>query len=101
MCIRDSGFADKVFNNKKFDLIIANILPKPLISLSSGIKEHLTKSDAKSDNKLYDKLGKIILSGFTQNYKDDVLDSYAQHNLQPKQVLEKNTWLATILGENF
>lgn len=74
---------------KNFDLIVSNILATPLIELSSVIK---SISRAKT---------KIILSGFLDYQKKDVVQAYLKIGFEIEKIIIKNRWVTLTLNINF
>lgn len=67
--ISDGYNSSLVNNNKKYQLITANILAKPLIDMAKDACDHL------------DNDGIIILSGFLKNQVESVLEAYQRYGL--------------------
>lgn len=70
---------------EKFDLIISNILAKPLIELSSQIRK-ITTDDAR-----------VILSGFLDYQVDDVLSAFEKNEFELESSLCKDSWITLII----
>ncbi len=73
-----------ILQNKKFDLIVSNILANPLIELASSISSLLTHQ------------GKLILSGFLDYQMDDVINSYQKNGLEVEQIVNKEKWITVL-----
>tara|TARA_Y100001970_G_C14225515_1_gene855402 strand:- start:1730 stop:2626 length:897 start_codon:yes stop_codon:yes gene_type:complete len=69
-----------------YDLIVANILAKPLIAMSSHITGALT---------VY---GHIILSGILLGDSNDIIDSYLENELKLKRQITVGDWVALTFG---
>lgn len=69
----------------KFDIILANILARPLIEMAWSIAELLNKG------------GILILSGFLDNQLDSILTEYEKYNLAPVSTLYKDRWVTLTL----
>jgi ribosomal protein L11 methyltransferase len=69
-------------NNKniKYNLIISNILARPLIALAGQIQQ-ITEHG-----------GYIILSGFLEYQQESVISVYQNIGFELKQILNKNSW---------
>lgn len=84
-----SGINDKkIINKQPFDIIVANILAKPLIELANDIKNIVHMNSI------------IILSGILDNQSDDVINAYVKQNFAVKQKLCKNNWVALSFSTN-
>ena len=80
-CLEAAGFAHpKLTATAPFDLICANILKGPLLSLASDIAEHLSTD------------GHVILSGLLNEQASEVIEAYAQQGLTVIQHAEINGW---------
>lgn len=74
----------KKYENKKFDLILANILANPLIELSKNISDMM-------DNSF------LVLSGFTKSQFNEVEEAYKNFLLSRVAIFEENNWVILIL----
>lgn len=80
------GFqAPGVIARAPYDLIFANILKNPLIEMAPEFNKNLEKG------------GAIILSGFTEDQKEDVLKTYTALGLKEVHSLMRDTWCAVAL----
>lgn len=70
--------------DKKFDLIIANILANPLIELASDIKNHL------------DLNGQVILSGFIEKDSHKLIDVYKNLGFKLEAKYLSNNWCSLV-----
>jgi ribosomal protein L11 methyltransferase len=70
----------------KFDLILANILARPLIEMAGSIEGLLNIG------------GIIILSGFLDNQLDDIVKEYQKYNFSPISTLYKDRWVTLVLS---
>lgn len=73
---------------RSFDLILSNILAKPLISLAPTICQLLNKR------------GKLILSGFLDYQKDEVIEAYKKFGLYVDKVLMRGEWVILVMERN-
>lgn len=81
------GLDDKqILEQSPFDLIVANILAKPLIELAKNIKNVV------HNNSL------VILSGILNKQSDEVIAAYKKHNFKIVEILQKEEWVALILS---
>ena len=71
--------------DQKTDLIIRNILAKPLISMASDFRSIITGD------------GKVILSGFLNYQLPSVLEAYINNHFTPLQIINKNNWITLTL----
>jgi len=72
--------------NKKYDIILANIVADVLLHLASDLKEKINKN------------GILILSGILEKYENKILAKFEGFELLEK--VNKNTWLTIVLKEN-
>lgn len=84
--IVSNGFENQQLN-KKFNLIVANILANPLIELSFAIKNHI-KPD-----------GYIILSGFTTVQEQEVLSAYLAKGFVHLKTFAQNGWVSVLMQQ--
>lgn len=70
---------------QKYDIILANILARPLIEMSKHIAALVNLG------------GVVILSGFLENQKNDILEHYTKYNLSEVHSCNKNNWITLIL----
>jgi len=70
---------------RKYDIILANILARPLIEMSERIAALVNIG------------GVVILSGFLDNQKNEILEHYTQYNLLEILSCNKNNWITLIL----
>ncbi len=71
--------------SEKFDLIVSNILSKPLIRLCPSVS-------AIADADAY-----VILSGFLDNQAQEIICSYKAYNFSLVKLVEKNRWCVATL----
>jgi len=85
-CITATGFNHREFNNAgPFDLIIANILARPLESLAQPMRQHLAKGAT------------VILSGLLPHQKSRILSAYRQQGLRLVKAWQREGWLSLML----
>lgn len=80
LTIESEGYENIILDNKKFDLIIANILAIPLIEIAEESSKHTKKS------------GLIILSGLLSRQREEVVSAYQEQNFVLKQEFINNQW---------
>lgn len=68
----------------KYDIILANILARPLIEMARDISSLIADK------------GIVILSGFLDNQKQEILFTYQKYNLSLVTCLEKNQWIILV-----
>ena len=68
-----------------FDLIMANIFARPLISMARDMSKNLKKS------------GFGIISGFIDSQLDWVLEEHKKFGLEAKKIYQKDNWNAVLL----
>jgi ribosomal protein L11 methyltransferase len=77
-----SGFHHPVFSRRgPFDLIVANILARPLMRLAPQMAQHLTPG------------GSIVLSGILERQRNAVLAAYAGQKFRHVRTLEREGWV--------
>ena len=76
------GFHHPVFSRRgPFDLIVANILAKPLMRLAPQMARHLTPG------------GSIVLSGILERQRNAVLAAYAGQKFRHVRTLQREGWV--------
>ncbi|MGL4490085.1 MAG: 50S ribosomal protein L11 methyltransferase, partial [Rhizobiaceae bacterium] len=86
-CETAVGFHRKeITNNAPYDLIIANILARPLMQLAPQMARHLSRS------------GDIVLSGILESQRDRVLAAYRSQALYHRKTLWRNGWVTLHLS---
>jgi ribosomal protein L11 methylase PrmA len=76
------GFSNQSIKNQ-YDLIVANILAKPLIHLAKEMKVYAKET--------------VILSGLLDQQKDLVLHAYRLQGFFIQKIYQKNEWVALVL----
>ena len=97
-CARANGVAGRItavrsqgFRNRRlragapFDLVLANILARPLKRLAPAIARHLAPG------------GRVILSGLLDEQGPAVLDAYGKHGLAIAERFALDEWLTLVL----
>ena len=77
-----SGF---VQNNAPYDLILSNILARPLIEMAPDLYKTLNQG------------GYAILSGFVEDQKDWVISAHEQQGLKLIKLYQINDWCAAVM----
>jgi len=72
---------------QKYDIILANILARPLMEMAENISSLVAAS------------GVVILSGFLENQMDDILEAYEKYYLLRLKHFNKNNWITLILAK--
>lgn len=87
MIIKDgNGYQTPIVTDKSpYDLIIANILTKPLIEMAQALSENLKSG------------GYCVLSGLLTRHKESVLIAHAKYGLEPIFEFEKENWQTLVL----
>ncbi len=81
----DGYKSETVQNNAPYDLIIANILARPLIEMSADLSAHLKPG------------GFCILSGFIDEQVDWVINAHQKHGLNLVTLYELDNWRAAVM----
>jgi ribosomal protein L11 methyltransferase len=81
-CVTATGFGHPAFGRgKPFDLIIANILARPLMRLAPEMARHLTPG------------GSLILSGILKTQRNAVVAAYAGQKFRHVRTLQLGDWV--------
>ncbi len=81
-----TGFHAPVFAREgPFDLIVANILARPLMGLAPSVARHLATG------------GEVILSGILAEQRRRILAAYAAQGLFHRRTLWRNGWVTLLL----
>jgi ribosomal protein L11 methyltransferase len=84
--IRSRGFQNaKLRAGAPFDLVLANILARPLMRLAPAIARHLAPG------------GRVVLSGLLAEQGPAVLDAYGGHALTLADRIEIGEWLTLVM----
>ena len=87
-CITASGFGHRRFGEQApFDLVIANILAKPLQSMAHDIALHTMAG------------GTIILSGLLPHQQRTIVATFRQHNVMFEKSYIRDGWLILVLSK--
>ncbi len=81
----DGYKTDVVKNNAPYDLIVANILAEPLITLAPDAKNNIAKG------------GHIILSGLLEKQADNVLKAHEKQGFSLVEKISDNNWVVFLL----
>lgn len=87
-CIEAVGFEHPQLRDQPFDLIFANILKGPLVSLAPDFSDSLLTQ------------GKAILSGILTDQAPEIVNIYGQFGLNVYAREEINEWTSMILGQS-
>ncbi|MDS1135705.1 50S ribosomal protein L11 methyltransferase [Nitratireductor indicus] len=80
------GFHNRIFAERKpFDLIVANILARPLMRLAPQMANHLTPG------------GALILSGILERQRDAVVASYVNQGFRHFRTQAREGWVTIVL----
>lgn len=77
-----------VTKNACYDLIFANILAKPLVSMAQDLQKHLSDG------------GVAVLSGMLTEQEEWVLEAHCQQGLKLKKRYQIDEWSTLIVGKN-
>ena len=81
----DGYKASVVKDNAPYDLILANILARPLISMATDLQHNLAAN------------GYCILSGFVDDQSDWIISSHQSLGLKLKKLYELDNWRAALM----
>jgi len=88
-CICADGLTDKAIANvAPYDLIIANILAKPLLTMAPGIFQTLGNNAS------------LILSGILETQADDIIKCYQANGLTHKSTNQYDEWVTILFKKN-
>lgn len=80
------GYASQtVRNNAPYDMIMANILARPLIAMAPDMSAHLKTG------------GYAIISGFVADQCDWVIGEHQKHGMELQKIYEDGQWRAALL----
>jgi ribosomal protein L11 methyltransferase len=83
-----AGLKDRQFSGRApYDLVFANILARPLVSLARGLSLILAPG------------GFLVLSGLTQDQARWILAVYRQHGLVPRTHINRGNWVTLVLAK--
>lgn len=85
VAVSDGYQSDLVKNNAPYDLILANILARPLISMAPDLYQNLKTG------------GYCILSGFVEEQENWVIGEHTKLGLKLKQIYKSDNWRAVLL----
>lgn len=81
-----NGYQSEIVKaNAPYDLILANILARPLIEMAPDLSQHLHPG------------GYAILSGFIKEQEDWVIDAHKQQGLELVKMYEMDNWRAALM----
>jgi len=84
--LRGRGFQNaRLRRRAPFDLVLANILARPLVRLAPAIARHLAPG------------GRVVLSGLLVEQGQAVLDAYRRHGLARAERIVLDEWLTLVL----
>lgn len=87
-CITANGFDHRRFKEQgPFDLVIANILAKPLKVMARDIAQHTLSG------------GTVILSGLLPHQKRMIVATFRQHNIMFEKAYIRDGWLILVLSK--
>ena len=87
-CICADGLTDEAISNSaSYDLIIANILAKPLLTMADAINQVLTKD------------GTLILSGILQTQASDIIECYQATGLTHQSTNQYDEWVTILFNK--
>jgi ribosomal protein L11 methyltransferase len=75
------GYEEVVYNNGPYDLILSNILARPLIEMAEDLARNLNQG------------GYAILAGFLNDQADAVINEHKKFGLELIESLVKNNWI--------
>ena len=85
VAVSDGYQSDLVKRNAPYDLILANILARPLISMAPDLYQNLKTG------------GYCILSGFVEEQENWVIGEHTKLGLKLKQLYKSDNWRAVLL----
>jgi ribosomal protein L11 methyltransferase len=85
VALSDGYQAELVQKNAPYDVILANILARPLIAMASDMATSLKKG------------GFAVISGFIEDQVEWVLDAHEKYGLHLKKMYREDGWCAALL----
>lgn len=86
MAVYSDGYQSAgVRNNAPYDIILANILARPLIAMAENMSKHLQTG------------GYAVISGFIEDQVDWVVEAHEKYGLHLEKVYEVDNWRAALL----
>jgi ribosomal protein L11 methyltransferase len=76
-----AGFRHRKLIGRRFDLIVANILARPLIGLAPRMRRHLAPG------------GSLVLSGILAGQRRQVIAAYAGQGFRHVQTRRRDDWV--------
>ncbi len=86
--LSDGYAADLVQENAPFDVILANILPTPLMAMAKDAATALAED------------GILILSGLMEQHQDDVVKAHEEEGLALMDQLNVNGWMTLVMTKH-
>ncbi len=83
--VSDGCQADIVKQNAPYNLVLANILARPLLSMAADIHQNLQKN------------GYCILSGFVEDQSDWIISEYQKQGMRLIKLYELDNWRAALM----
>ncbi len=85
--VRSRGFQNRALRARApFDLVVANILSRPLMRLAPAIARYLAPG------------GRVVVSGLLDEQGPAVIDAYGKHGLAVAERIELDDWLTLVLS---
>lgn len=89
VCAYSDGYqAETVQNNAPYDIILANILARPLIDMAKDMAQNLSAG------------GYAVISGFIDNQEDWVIGEHQKSGLRLQKIYCDNNWRAALLRKD-
>lgn len=85
VALSDGYNSEEVRQNAPYDVILANILARPLIAMAPDMAKNLKKG------------GYAVISGFIDNQVDWVVGAHEEYGLHLKKVYKKDNWRIALL----
>ena len=85
VCFQSNGY-EKIGHESKFDLILCNILAKPLCEMAPFLKKHLSKD------------GIAILSGLLLTQAEEVVGCHKEYEIELKKTISIGEWATLIFS---
>ena len=83
--LQGPGYCTRFFRHRKFDLIVSNIVARPLVKMSSKLSRCLALG------------GTAILSGLLTSQEAQILVAHREHGLKLKQRIRIDGWSTLVL----
>ena len=79
------GYQKRILKGKRFNLVISNILARPLVNMSNDLSKHITPG------------GTVVLAGLLTSQEVQVLMAHRMQGLKLKRRIRVDVWSTLVL----